>query len=328
MIKQFNFYDIYGYLLPGTLLLAIFWLPVAVLTRTWPDQDVSKAVFLVALAYVLGLLVQSVAIRVTPSKVRDGQGHLRLPSDLFLDPADDTFTAAFKGHLAEQIRGLFGLSVSPSQAGTGDNSVSSDRKTAFLQARSCLIAKKAASYAEQFEGLYAMMRGLGCVLCAGAAYLAGWAVTLPQAPAPLPALKTALSAAVLGAVLLSAWWPRRTGGSDVVWVRRLLRALMQDPPWRAALWLLLLFCAGFWASILEAPGSLQQAPVDPALILWASAALLLIAAGKCFSSYRQFAEDFAATVWRDFSACLSYQETPGQTADGAQPGPLDASEPS
>ena len=27
MIKQFNFYDIYGYLLPGTLLLALFWLP-------------------------------------------------------------------------------------------------------------------------------------------------------------------------------------------------------------------------------------------------------------------------------------------------------------
>ena len=61
MIKQFNFYDIYGYLLPGMLLVSLFWLPVGILTRSWPNQDVSNALFLAVGAYILGHVLQTIA---------------------------------------------------------------------------------------------------------------------------------------------------------------------------------------------------------------------------------------------------------------------------
>src|ERR1700691_313653 len=40
--------------------------------------------------------------------------------------------------------------------------------------RGMLIRQKAADYIEQFEGLYAMLRGLSVAFGVGAVYLAGW----------------------------------------------------------------------------------------------------------------------------------------------------------
>ena len=177
MTKQFNFYDFYGYLLPGMLLLGLFWLPVGVLTQTWPDQDLSKALFLAALAYIVGHLLQTVAISVVPSTAVDSAKRQRMPSDLLLDTNNSKFSEDVKERLSKQVKELFGLDLGVTQDWDGKNDISKNRQTAFFQARSYLIAKKAAQYAEQYQGLYAMMRGLGVSFLAGAMYLAGWGLS-------------------------------------------------------------------------------------------------------------------------------------------------------
>ena len=176
MIKQFNFFDIYGDLLPGMLLLGLFWMPVGILTNTWPDQDISKAVFLAALAYIIGHLLQTIAITVLPSTVtiRNKQ---RVPSDLLLDQNDTKFSVSFKLKLSSQVKEMFGLDLEVTANGDDNDDLTKTRGVAFFQARSCLIAKKAERYAEQFEGLYAMMRGLGFSFLAGAMYLTGWGLS-------------------------------------------------------------------------------------------------------------------------------------------------------
>lgn len=89
-----------------------------------------------------------------------------------LDDEDNrTFTPAFKKILAEDIQSAFGLVI------LGNAEQDSNRGTAFLQSRAFLIRKDAARYVEQFEGLYAMMRGLGCVFFLSAAYLLGWVLS-------------------------------------------------------------------------------------------------------------------------------------------------------
>lgn len=45
MIERFNFYDIYGYLLPGATLVGLLWLPFGIITGTWPAAQLSEAVF-------------------------------------------------------------------------------------------------------------------------------------------------------------------------------------------------------------------------------------------------------------------------------------------
>lgn len=175
MIKQFNFYDIYGYLLPGTLLLALFWLPFGILSNKWPNQDLSKTVFLAAAAYILGHLIQSIASSMVPSKLKDENMRLRFPSDLYLDKTNSKFSDDFKARLREQVKDFLGLDLRVDTDGLGGKDVTSTtRQDAFFQARTYLLSKKSAHYVEQFEGLYALMRGLFCSFLAGAFYLAGW----------------------------------------------------------------------------------------------------------------------------------------------------------
>jgi Flp pilus assembly protein TadB len=313
VIKQFNFYDIYGYLLPGVLLLAILWLPFGILARAWPEQDLSKAIFFALLAYVLGLMVQAVAAVVVPSKVVDVASHQRTLSDYLLDNSNHEFSADFKKRLADQVQKLFGLALQVDQDGDGSGVTSSCRQAAFFQARAYLISKKAAGYAEQFEGLYAMMRGLGSSFCMGAAYLAGWGLSSDGLSRYL-ALPMAVASALLAAfALMTAWQDNKEK-------RKPARSKdQQEKANRTArvLWPSLFLAAGFWARYALPGGAEKPALVHAEAVLWATALLCLIAAAKCFTSYRSFAEDFAKTVWRDFSASISFG---GATAHGSSNG--------
>jgi hypothetical protein len=301
MIKQFNFYDIYGYLLPGVLLLGMLWLPIGILTNAWPEQDLTKGVFLIALAYILGHLLRAVSSPLVPSKIADSQSRQRTISELLLDHSNAKFNGDFKLHLESQVKCLFGLSIEVAQDGDGHGKISSDRQVAFFQARSYLVAKKAAAYAEQFEGLYSMMRGLGCALLAGAAYIAGWALSFQKSHL-LSVAAFALSVAALAGTLVRVWthlWPKEQGSNHIV---------------PACLWLVSFLGAGFCLGVSRPAAFFAHAPAHSEIILWAGVLLTLIAAAQCFSSYREFADHFAQTVWRDFSACLAYADTTAAAA--------------
>lgn len=308
MIKQFNFYDIYGYLLPGILLLGLFWVPIGIFTQTWPDQDLSKALFLAALAYILGHILQSIANSVVPSTVPDEKNQQRFPSDLFLDKTNSSLSNDFKTRLAKQVYETFGLDPEVSLDGDGRNETSRNRQTAFFQARSFLLAKKSANYVEQFEGLYAMMRGLACSFLAGAVYLVGWGLSFYRDQRCIVVALEILLVIGIGGALISSGVtlsPKANAKRAVLWLAMCL--------------LLTILCSGFWVSVAQSSEFWRHASANNEYAICVVACLALIAAARCFSSYRSFAQMFAVTVWRDFSAYLAFQPaTPPAGEDSDQ----------
>src|SRR5690349_307969 len=106
MINKFNFYDIYGYFLPGLLLLTLLVLPYGIVTGRWPaNGQLITALLGIPLAYVAGHIVR--CLEIMPSSVTDAAGKRRFPSDILLDKADPTFSAEFKDRLQAQILAKF-----------------------------------------------------------------------------------------------------------------------------------------------------------------------------------------------------------------------------
>ncbi|MGA2168899.1 MAG: hypothetical protein ABSG62_11855 [Terracidiphilus sp.] len=296
MIDRFNFYDIYGYLLPGTLLMGIFWLPFGLATGRLPASEVSTTLLLLALAYIAGHVLQTVASVVVPSKVGDGKGELRSRSNLLLDAANSKFSPGFKDDLAKKVKAAFGLEVLGDQPGDLTN-----RDTAFLEARAYLIRNKAANYVEQFEGLYAMMRGLGCAFLIGCGYLSGWGLSFHWELRGVGlAVWSVLVASIPGALAATA-------GADYLAARaekekdKEKRKLLQEREKAANEWLavcVLLFASGlgyFLGTWKPLPGRLE-------FFLWSALPVTLFAGSRCFQAYRGYAQHFAETVWRDFSS--------------------------
>ncbi|HVR40928.1 MAG TPA: hypothetical protein VMU84_17685 [Thermoanaerobaculia bacterium] len=162
MIDRFNFYDIYGYLIPGMLLIALIWLPHAVVAGAMPSAAVTAAVAALIAAYIAGHVLQVLATKVIP--INTGAGG-RFPSDWMLDEDDSTFPSALKKSLADAIKTRFGLDV---------RNHAPSRRTAFFLCRDALIAAKTTPYVEQFQGLYALMRGICAASAIGCAYQIGW----------------------------------------------------------------------------------------------------------------------------------------------------------
>ena len=78
MINKFNFYDIYGYLLPGLVLLTLLWLPYGLITGQWPGGGQLVTTLLgIPLAYVAGHLLRSLEVFSSTLK-----GSNRFPNDV------------------------------------------------------------------------------------------------------------------------------------------------------------------------------------------------------------------------------------------------------
>jgi hypothetical protein len=325
VIKRFNFYDIYGYLLPGTLLLALFWLPFGILTENWPNQDLSKTVFLAAAAYILGHFIQSIANSVVPSKVMDNDKLLRFPSELYLDKTNTVFSDKFKIRLKDQLDEFFKVEVDINADGTGVDQVSNTRQALFFQARTYLLSRKSATYAEQFEGLYALMRGLSISLLAAAPYLAGWALSFHREQFGLRIAFLILLVVALGGALSGSYRSFRRGAEvekASVGENRRERAEMAR---KAVVCLsrflaLTLFCGGFWLGSGQSDEFWQHPTLSSEWILWVSAGLALVPAERFYAFYRYYMSTWAQTVWRDFSAYRSFEVTPQPSSSESEIG--------
>jgi hypothetical protein len=186
LIAKFNFYDVYGYFLPGLLLLSLIWLPFGIIYGRWPSGELFSALLAIPLAYIAGQILQTFAARVFPSTSSDG----RFPSDVVLDETDATFSSQFKTSLASRIKEAFDLDV----GGSESKENSRLRRDALFLCRSALIKAKTALYCEQFQGMYSLMRGLTLAFLLGAFHIAGWClVFVPKAqPWVVPCLTGAL----------------------------------------------------------------------------------------------------------------------------------------
>ena len=267
MIERLNFYDIYGYLIPGSLLIGVVWLPFGIAFRTPPQADIGSAVLALIAAYVAGHILQVVATNVISSKV-DGQ----YPSDKMLDDKDRTFSDNFKSRLFAQIRADFG-EVS--------------RKVAFEQCRTALILSKGASYAEQLQGMYVLMRGISGSAAIGCAFTLGWWVRLWNLFGDGCTGRLIVMVLILSAGVLTSWMHR----------------IPRDSPERDLFIAVILlgFAAGGVLSAAYSPR-----PASLTTILGAVWVLELLSMFWAYGAYQTYATTFAKTVYRDFMVLQKY----------------------
>lgn len=285
MIDRFNFYDIYGYLLPGATMLALLWLPFGIVSRKWPDAQIADAIFILVFSYVVGHLLQTLATTTLPSKVKDKSGNLRTPSDIVLDSDDSRLSPQLKSKLETYARGEFGIDLEIHSATPPSEQISAKRTDVFFLCRGVLIRQKIAGYTEQFEGLYAMMRGLSLAFFLGTAYLAGWGCSehSPTLVGNFPLSTFIFSLGCIGVF-----------GSGLLALRRgpFAPKRVSTDRWLWRFLSVALFGIGMGLAIGKDP--------SPNLT-WAATLASAVAGARCYSSYRIFAMHFATAVWRDFA---------------------------
>jgi len=275
MIQRFNFYDIYGYLLPGLVLAALLVAPFSIAGGLAPPAHLASAALAVVVGYVLGHFLQRFADVWLPWTWWGVPTKRRLPSSHLLDPDATRLASEVKRQLASKIQQKFHLDVGIDS----DDPKKFDpvRQEAFLQCRRDLLNSDRAAYAEQFQGMYSMMRGFACALGCGAAFHAGIASALEFAfPRQLER-----SIWVLIAVWILVSIPSIPESGFTVWVERAVGMLV------------------FWLLGMEAAWYIGAKPhfARAALLIALGCVLLAFKSAKGFSYY---AEIFAATVYRDF----------------------------
>lgn len=304
MVEKFNFYDIYGYLVPGGTLLALLWLPFAASVPKWPAVSAWAgavvAAMSIAAAYVAGHLVQTLAVGAMPSSIKweekpkagssgspkaTSKVLRRKPSNIMLDYEGK----AYVPRVPELVRESFQIDVS----GSGSESlgeikeIDKRREQAFLLCRAEIVEAKAATYVEQFEGMYTLMRGLSLSFYFGAAYTAGWAL------APLRWGHSEAIASV-AAILLAGWGicasfaAAPVGGRYVPQTRR-----GRLDTWAAISVGAALLAVGYCLA-LAGKSSLPQEVYLPI------AFVALFCGVRCFTAYHSFAWDYAREVWHAF----------------------------
>jgi hypothetical protein len=335
MIDRFNFYDLYGYVIPGFVLITLFWLPFGWTGWGWPSHEWTSAVAALAVSYTTGILLQSVGTHAVPSTAKGG----RHPSDFLLDEKDTTLSSAFKTELTKLILIDFSLPVSDK----------AERAEAFHACRAALVVNKMATYAEQFQGLYALARGLLLSIGLAIPFFLGWAISLFRAQL----LEWTWWSVVVTLVASVAWFTAFAGDDCKksfaswkwsIWVIGItvalptvgyavrsvpaLAAILFAGPRRTALWVAIPFLAPLVAvltdrkrlrscwgrrsiafstfAIVAALGfaaartSVSTADQGQQLVGCAIAAAIMLF--PLWQLYRAHTEAFAATVYRDYVA--------------------------
>jgi hypothetical protein len=318
---KFNFYDIYGFALPGFLVLALLWLPFGLIDNNWPDAEFSSALLGIIIAYFAGHLLQTIAQLAIPSNFLDG----RFPSAKFLDQEDPTFTSKVKEKLLAHINEVFKIEVprDPPKNATDETRREVDklRNDTFFLCRSALVKSRTIIYAEQFEGLYALMRGLCAGFGIATFYYLGWAYS-----GQLQFIKSFR-------FVPSGWWYWPWSGVVILLgifiaffamtaanrnKQDRSKANIKQDRSRANIFrrvmigsfILAAFAAGYYFGLSRAGASLHRGQ------LVVAAVISFFASERCYSGYKTFAQEFAKAVYRDF---INYDKpAPGPAAGNGE----------
>jgi hypothetical protein len=284
MIQRFNFYDIYGYFIPGLAVVVLLWLPYAVLSQRWPDAQLAVAAL--GLAYAVGHVVQSMAANSFSAKLdRDEQGKAAYPSSVVLDQNDQRLDGELKRRIQANVGAWFDIDVAVDSAidDQARKAILKRRQTAFSLCRPIVNARSA--YAEQFEGLYVMMRGLCVAFGLCASYMAGWALASRK---PSPSMTVVIGICVV--VLFAASLARAFDSFGTKYrepIDRLLLAILAVAFLGAGY-----VVAGAWRPALA---------TDTRLVFGACVFVYLAIALRFLILYRYFAREFAKAVWTSFA---------------------------
>ncbi len=278
MLDRINFYDFYGYLLPGLALVVALWVPFAVVQRSWPKGELLSSLVVLAVAYFLGLLLQAIGEPAIPSKDRVA-GHERFPSDFQLDLSDPTFSQDAKRKIATKARKEFDIDLGIEKV--WDEGVGRNRQSAFFQARNLLIGRRLNTYPEQFQGLYSLMLGLVMACAAGAVYIFGWAASASQNFNAYIAATTIFMLSLISLLAAAA---------------ALIRGLDRRPWNRATLVScgVALLTSGY---ILGYSSSVKLNDFEILVVLGAVAVFVCL---RFYDRYRHFTRQFSKAVWDQY----------------------------
>lgn len=170
MIQRFNFYDVYGYFIPGIVVVLTIGLPFVVAGYTLGASGWTVFFAGVLTAYLTGHLLQAMATTALPSS-RDPEHKPWMEySSTMLNPSDSSLSPAMKTRLAKSVQAWFDMQISIEK--DSDKTIGPVRQDAFDLARR--VGTSTSNYSEQFEGIYVMMRGVTVALWFGIAFTVGW----------------------------------------------------------------------------------------------------------------------------------------------------------
>jgi hypothetical protein len=319
LIEKLNFYDIFGYLLPGIVFATLLWLPFGLFLHIWPS-DLSGALIVVVLSYIIGHILQDYAVRLLPfSTATDRFGRERLPSDLMLD-VSITFTAETKNMINQLSQKYFDLNLepqdNPTQPSEHQETIAMRRRDAFFQARSVLLKDRKTSYWEQFEGLSALMRNVSAACAIVASYFLGWGVAFSRKAGVFFDLSQADSWAKWGAVLILFFAVKVVQFSLPPARRSEEQSIREENDYKqeqkniAIALRLSLLCIFFLTGMLLCLGRKDLQPPNGPFIMLGMALASVIVSIRCFVASKRFAWLFAENIWREFGAQIDKPSPP------------------
>lgn len=249
----------------------------------------ASALIVVIFGYIAGHILQTIAANFFRSTIKDKSGKRRYPSNVFLDQDNSAFSSEFKMRLSERIKALFGINVNVESTAdvVGTNKeIDRRRHEAFLLCRSVLVKSKTASYAEQHEGMYALMRGLSLAFILGLVYNAGWA-----------------SSGLFEEQTESRYWIPVASGLTVAIVASVfsIKYRNEDPKvrFKNSVWIVASLCIAL-AALGNHLGKHKLPDEGQRILLGAIVLSSLFAALRCYGAFREHAEHFAKAIYRDF----------------------------
>ena len=159
MIQRFNFFDIYGYAIPGGYWLVLMWIPFQLVGGSLPGTAAQITVLGLGASYIAGHLLYQVAAALFPS-TRGGQ----YLSESLLDAADSRLSSQVKETLKKELLERFKIDVTTAEG----------KKEAFFLCRTALVQGKVSAYIEQFQGMQVLTRGLATASLLAVVFYLGW----------------------------------------------------------------------------------------------------------------------------------------------------------
>lgn len=157
MHNKFNFYDFIGYVIPGSLgCVFLYWLINGFFGFYFylEFKSIGESILFLALAYLIGHLIQTYGNLIEKSAVREWGGWF---SEQFLRDDNSYYTTAFKSALRESIKTVFHESA---ELGTNDETQRQRRQELFNLCYALIVQEGVALHTEIFNSVYSLYRGL------------------------------------------------------------------------------------------------------------------------------------------------------------------------
>jgi hypothetical protein len=210
MIERFNFYDVYGYLLPGFTWLLLLALPFHTIFQ-FTTASIPEFTAVLAVGYVAGHFLAGLARGLLKSESHDiGEGS---PVLVQRSVAVLSKRYAFRDKVRPEIRQQLGKVFAerfklPDPLTNPDTFDVEQVKRMFFLCRSALTQSKVAGYVEQYQGMSSMTRSLSFATWTTGAYYSCWAVTSAVMARETRPGRWFLTVAILIAGWLVGWGAR------------------------------------------------------------------------------------------------------------------------